>query len=79
MLNSHCRSPPITAPGPTFPTTQQQFGTIRGTPMAFKSQDAIHVASIRQAPSRPTVAPPRPPIEAAAAKSMFNNRSNKIE
>lgn len=43
-----------------FPSTQP-FGTLRGAPAAFQSQDTIH----RQAPnppiSRPTVAPPRPP------------------
>lgn len=48
-----------------FPATQQ-FGTIRITPNA-KSQEAIHMTSMRPAPSipisRPTVAPPRPPVE----------------
>lgn len=52
--------------GSTFP---QQFGTIRGVPAAFQSQDAINSVSMRPAPtiSRPTVAPPRPPIEAKSA------------
>lgn len=48
-----------------YPATQQ-FGTIRITSNA-KSQEAIHMTSLRPAPSipisRPTVAPPRPPID----------------
>lgn len=52
------------ANGPVFPSTQH-FGTLRGAPPAFQSQDTINSTSIRQAPnppiSRPTVAPPRPP------------------
>lgn len=52
--------------GQTFPAAQH-FGTIRGAPAAFQSQDAINSVSnsMRPAPaiiSRPTVAPPRPPI-----------------
>ncbi|XP_055316855.1 WAS/WASL-interacting protein family member 2 isoform X2 [Sitodiplosis mosellana] len=60
------RSPPISVAGSTFP---QQFGTIRGVPAAFQSQDAINSVSLRPAPTinRPTVAPPRPPIEAKSA------------
>lgn len=58
------RSPPIgIVGGPTFPSTQH-FGTMRGAPAGFQSQETINT-SIRQAPnppvSRPTVAPPRPP------------------
>lgn len=58
------RSPPISVAGSTFP---QQFGTIRGIPAGF--QDAMNSVSMRPAPtiSRPTVAPPRPPIEAKSA------------
>ncbi|KAJ6648050.1 hypothetical protein Bhyg_03275, partial [Pseudolycoriella hygida] len=47
------RSPPVTSGGPIFPTAQH-FGTMRGAPQQFQSQDAINQ-------SRPTVAPPRPP------------------
>lgn len=58
------RSPPIsTANGPIFPNAQH-FGTMRGAPQQFQSQDSINTTT-RQAPnppiSRPTVAPPRPP------------------
>lgn len=60
--------------GQTFPAAQH-FGTIRGAPAAFQSQDAINSVSnsMRPAPaiiSRPTVAPPRPPIEAKMAAAV---------
>lgn len=59
------RSPPISVANSNFPATQH-FGTIRGAPAAFQSQESV---SMRPAPtiSRPTVAPPRPPIEAKSA------------
>ncbi|XP_031640172.1 verprolin isoform X2 [Contarinia nasturtii] len=67
------RSPPISVAGSTFPATQQ-FGTIRGIPTAFQSQESV---SIRPAPtiSRPTVAPPRPPIEAKLAAAATKEQS----
>lgn len=59
------RSPPISLPGgPVFPSSQH-FGTMRGPPQMFQSQDAINSTTSRQPPiptiNRPTVAPPRPP------------------
>lgn len=64
VVKSIHRSPPISVAGPTLQGTKQ-FATLRGVPPAFQSQDAINSVSIRPAPSinRPTVAPPRPPIE----------------
>lgn len=64
VVQSIHRSPPISVAGPTLQGTKQ-FATLRGVPPAFQSQDAINSVSIRPAPSinRPTVAPPRPPID----------------
>ncbi|XP_031640178.1 WAS/WASL-interacting protein family member 2 isoform X4 [Contarinia nasturtii] len=73
LIKQSNRSPPISVAGSTFPATQQ-FGTIRGIPTAFQSQESV---SIRPAPtiSRPTVAPPRPPIEAKLAAAATKEQS----
>ncbi len=42
------RSPPVATGGPVFPTAQH-FGTMRGAPQQFQSQDAIN----RPAPTAP--------------------------
>ncbi|XP_037051851.1 WAS/WASL-interacting protein family member 2 isoform X2 [Bradysia coprophila] len=55
------RSPPVTTSGgPVFPTTQH-FGTMRGAPQQFQSQDSINRPAPTAPIGRPTVAPPRPP------------------
>lgn len=63
-----------------FPPSVQHFGTTRGPPQMFQSQDSLNSTVTRQAPilpiSRPTVAPPRPPNIKPLVNNTHNNDIN---